>query len=136
MVSTTRADGGVIFDELVGVPVSEIRLVGLVSISFGEAGTGELSIERDFIIRTGDDPVGTVVEFRPYLADWKPTGMNELISTFHSVVERASAEPDALLHISFTDGKSLEVQPDPRYEGWGFYVDGVRYGQIAGGGLM
>ena len=129
-------DGGATFDELKGIEVSEILLWGLIKIKFGDGRNHELSIERDFIIRTIDNPDGAVVEFRPYLPDWRATGMNELDSIFHSVVESASAGPDALLLITFTDGKSLEVQPDPQYEGWHFYVGGVRYGQVPSGGLM
>ena len=135
-MSTTQENGGAVFDELVGVEVSQILLIGLVRINFGEGRGFELSIERDFIVRTSDNPEGAVVEFRPYLDDWKPTGMNELISIFHSVVDRATASPDAVLRINFADGKSLEVQPDPQYEAWSFSIAGVRYGQIAGGGLM
>jgi hypothetical protein len=134
-VSTTLEDGGEVFDELVGVAVSQIVLVGLVRLNFGDGRDCELSIERDFLVRTNEDPEGAVVEFRPYLSDWKPTGMNELIPLFHSVVERASASPEGLLQIDFADGKSLEVHPDPQYEGWNFTIAGVRYGQIAGGGL-
>jgi hypothetical protein len=135
MVSTTQEDGGEVFDELVGVEVSKILLVGLIRLSFGKRRDCELSIERDFVVRTSENPEGVVVEFRPYLSDWKPTGMNELISLFHSVVERASASPEALLRINFSDGRSLEVQPDPQFEGWNFTIAGVRYGQVAGGGL-
>jgi hypothetical protein len=134
-MSTTQEDGGEVFDELVGVEVSQIVLIGLVRIDFGKDRAYRLSIERDFVVRTSDSPEGAVVEFRPYLKDWKPTGMNELISIFHSVVERASASPDAVLRVDFTDGKSLEVQPDAQYEGWNFSIAGVRYGQTAGGGL-
>ena len=135
MVSKTLEDGGEVFDELVGVPVSQIILIGLVRLNFGDGRDYELSIERDFLVRTNEHPEGVVVEFRPYCSGWSPTGMNELVSLFHSVVERASASPKALLQIDFADGKSLEVQPDPQYEGWNFWIAGVRYGQIAGGGL-
>ena len=129
-------DGGEVYDELAGVEVSEIQLIGLVRIRFGEGRTRELSIERDFTIRTGDNLERGVVEFRPYQTDWKPTGMDDLASIFGSVVDQASAQPDATLLITFTDGKSLEVQPDPHYEGWHFWLDGVLHGQMAGGNLM
>jgi hypothetical protein len=135
-MSIPTEDGGVIFEELVGIRVSEIHLLGLVRINFGDDRTFELSIERDFTVHSSNSQQGAVVEFRPYLEDWQPTGMNELASLFHSVVEQASAQSDALLLISVTDGKTLEVQPDPLYEAWGFWIDGVKCGQIAGGGLM
>ena len=106
----------------------------MVELLFGEGREIKLQIERDFLVWSdvgSSEPAK--VEFRPYLADWQPTGMQELACLFRSVVSRAEASPDAHLRLNFTNGKRLEVAPDPQYEGWNLWSPGEQLGQPAGG---
>jgi Family of unknown function (DUF6188) len=130
-----RSDGGFDLAELVGNPVTAIRLIGLVEVHMGEGF--KLQIERDFTVRAPGDAEGTSVEFRPYDAGWSPKGMNELVSLFGAVVAAADASPDATLRVRFDDGSSIEVLPDPKYEGWNLWTpDGGVLGQPAGVGFV
>ena len=121
--------------------VTEIRLSSLVEILMGQdfdktTNRYTLQIERAFIVRSPGDPNGTEVEFRPFDDGSVPTGMNELASLVRSIVSAADAAPDATLRISFSGGRSIEVPPDPQYEGWNLWApDGV-LGQPAGVGFV
>jgi hypothetical protein len=130
-----RSDGGFDLTELVGNPVTAIRLIGLVEVHIGEGF--KLQIERDFTVRVPGNSEGTRVEFRPYNAGWVPQGMNELVCLFGAVVAAADATPNATLRIRFTDESSIEVLRDPKYEGWNLFApDGGVLGQPAGGGFV
>jgi Family of unknown function (DUF6188) len=135
-MSIETDDGDVIVDELVGIEVSEILLNGTVRMTFGENRRFELAIQRDFTLRSFQNPDGVAVEFRPYMEGWKPKGMDELVSLFHAVVTTAVATSDAAFRMSFADGRSLEVDvsPDSRYEAWHLWIDGRLFGQGAGSG--
>jgi Family of unknown function (DUF6188) len=135
VMSIETEDGGVILDELVGTEVTGILLNGAIRMSFAEGRSLELTIERDFTVRSFDNPDGAAVEFRPYLAGWKPSGMNELASLFKAVVTAAVASADATLRMSFEDGHTVEVFPDPDFEAWHFWINGELFGQRAGSGL-
>lgn len=120
-------------EQLDGLALTCISLTGLIELLFGEERDLKLQIERDFLVWEGSDSEPVTVEFRPYLDRWEPTGMRELTLLFRSVVASAVATPDALLAISFTNGRRLEVAPDPQYEGWNLWSPGELLGQPAGG---
>jgi hypothetical protein len=61
--------------------------------------------------------------------------MPELAALFGAVVASASAEADATLRINFADGRQLEVEPDSRFEAWGYSGGGHLLGQSAGNGV-
>ena len=132
-MSTRRPDGGFVIEQLDGLTLTCISLTGLIELLFGEDRQIKLQIERDFLVWEDSDSEPAIVEFRPYLDHWEPTGMRELALLFRSVVASAEATPDALLAISFTNGRRLEVAPDPQYEGWNLLSPGELLGQPAGG---
>jgi hypothetical protein len=138
-----RADGGFDLEEIVGHSVTRISLMGLVRLNFEDPpgfnvekpAEIRLDVERDFTIRPQGGQAGAKVEFRPYLENWTPSRMSELVGLFGAVVVSARADPDATLRITFADNRELEVLPDPQYEGWGFSAGGHLIGQTAGNGL-
>jgi len=135
-MSQKRPDGGYHLEEVQGLALTEIKLNGLVVLTFGEGEETMLHIERDFTVWTLLNSEGAKVEFRPYLSDWAPSGMQELVQLYRSVVVEAEADPDASLSSAFTNGNRLHVEPDPQYEAWGFWFpDGGWLGQPAGSGF-
>jgi hypothetical protein len=132
-MSTRRPDGGFVIEQLEGLTLTRISLVGLIELAFGEEETIKLKIERDFLVWVAPNSEPIKVEFRPYLDHWEPTGMRELALLFRSVVSSAEATPDALLAITFTNGRRLEVEPDPEFEGWNLFSPNELLGQPAGG---
>jgi Family of unknown function (DUF6188) len=131
-----RPDGSFTLGELEGLPVKGILLSGLIKLLFGKDQDTILHIERDFTVWTSSGASGAKVEFRPYLEDWAPSGMQELARLFNSVVSKAEADPDATLRLTFTNGYRLQIDPDPQYEGWTLWsADGSVLSQPAGGGF-
>ena len=64
-----------------------------------------------------------------------PTEYVPLISPIGHVVSEARASRDGQLALEFSDGSSLNAEPDPNYEAWNLTFDGLTFVCQPGGGL-
>jgi hypothetical protein len=131
-----RRDGGFDLDELRGLTVRAIKLIGLIEIRIGEEWEHNLQIERDFWIHQRDSLGSIKVEFRPWDIELpRPSGMDELASLINGLVTEAEARPDGSLRIEFADGRTLEVPFGERYEAWHITGPNSTLVSLPGGGL-
>lgn len=135
-MATALADGAFELDELLDAELTAVRLEGVVDLFFGERRQFRLQIESSFMIRTAEKEDGVKVEFRPYEDGWVPLGMTQLALLYRSAVTIAHAGSNGSLRIALSNGCTIEVPPDPRFEGWNFYSPEGNLGQTAGGGLF